>query len=270
MTNEITKKVQTSAASILKQLVEIFEQNNLKYIMCFGSLLGAVRHNGFIPWDDDVDISMPREDFERFRTIAKDILPENLFFQDYTTDSQYPSTIAKIRDCNTTMIENGYRKLKEMNHGIFVDIFVADYYAPSKMNEMRKKILNINKSILLSQKVCVCGKLKQTVARMIPRNFLFKRTEKMLKKMDKSGKKEFFFIDCCKTPLNSNIFEDTVLTKFEDFEVRIPKDYDFILTEIYGNYMELPPEDRRRPIHTTEHISCDIPFAEYIKTHKEL
>lgn len=270
MVNETTEKVQKAAASILKQLIEVFEANDLKYIVCFGSLLGAVRHNGFIPWDDDLDISMPREDFNRFRKIAKDVLPENLFFQDYTSDPQYPSTIAKVRDCNTTMIENGYRKLKDMNHGIFVDIFVADYYVPCRMNNLRKKILKINKSILLSQKVCVCGKFKQAIARMIPRNFLFKRTEKMLNKMDKKKQKKYFFIDCCSAALNADIFDNTILTKFEDFEVRVPKDYDFILTKIYGNYMELPPEERRIPLHTTEHISCEIPFSEYIKTHETL
>ena len=265
-----TEMVQKSAASILKQLVDVFEKNNLRYVVFFGSLLGTVRHKGFIPWDDDVDITMPREDFLKFRAIAKDILPENLFFQDYTTDSEYPSTIAKIRDCNTTMVENGYRKLRNMNHGIFVDIFVADYYLPTKLNKMRIKMLKIQKSILLSQKVCVCGKAKQTLARLIPRNYTFKRIEKMLSSMDKKQEHKYFFVDCCPIPLEPTMFDDALLVPFEDFNVRIPKNYDAILTGIYKNYMELPPVERRRPIHTTNHVSCDIPFKKYLDEHPEL
>ena len=112
MSNVSVKDVQAAASKILKERVEVFEKHNLRYVVCFGSLLGAIRHKGFIPWDDDLDIVMPREDFEKFRAMAADVLPEHLFFQDYTTDGEYPARTAKVRDNNTTMIENGYRKKK--------------------------------------------------------------------------------------------------------------------------------------------------------------
>ena len=82
--------------------IEICKKNNLQYFLLHGSCIGAVRHKGFIPWDDDIDVGMPREDYDRFTEIAKDQLPMHLFFQTFETDPEYPTAFGKIRNSNTT------------------------------------------------------------------------------------------------------------------------------------------------------------------------
>lgn len=263
------KEIQMVSAKILRDLAEIFEKNNLRYVVCFGSLLGAIRHNGFIPWDDDLDIAMPREDFERFKKMARDELPDYLFFQDYSTDVEYPSHTAKVRNINTTMIENGYRNLRKMNHGIFVDVFVGDYYTPGKINRLKLKLVRLIKGILIAQKVCTASKIKKNVAKLFPRNAMFRKSEKMLRSLDKKNKKQHYMVDGAYL-CDADMFDDTVLVSFEDFEVRVPRKYDEILRGMYGDYMQFPPEEQRRPLHMTEHISCEIPFARYLEEHEVL
>ena len=267
--DEALKRMQNTLSETLKSVIDIFEEHNLRYVMIYGSLLGTVRHNGFIPWDDDLDIAMPREDYEKFKSIAKDILPEHLFLQDYSTDPEFPALIAKIRNNNTTLIENGYRNLKKMNHGMFVDIFVADYFESGTVNNIRLKLVKAFRGILLAQKVCGTNKLKKAVATLFPRNALFRRTEKMLQKMDKKALHNHFIIDCAHI-FDADIFDDIILYDFEGYKVRIPASYDKILTAMYGNYMELPPMESRKPLHMTEHASCDIPYMEYLQTHENI
>lgn len=83
------------------------DKHQLKYCVIYGTLLGAIRHKGFIPRDDNLDVVMPGDDFGKFKLVANDELPEHLFFQDYGTDKNYPALTAKVRDGNTTMMENG-------------------------------------------------------------------------------------------------------------------------------------------------------------------
>jgi lipopolysaccharide cholinephosphotransferase len=267
--SEDLRRIQQVLSETLKELTAVLDKNNLRYIMIYGSLIGTVRHNGFIPWDDDLDIAMPREDYEKFKSIAKDVLPSHLFLQDYSTDKEFPALVAKVRNSNTTLVENGYRKLRKMNHGMFVDIFVTDYYEPSIMNSFRQKAVRAFKGILLAQKVYKVNKLKKAIAVLFPRNLLFRKIDKMLQKMDKKGVRKHYLIDNSSI-LDASIFDDILLHDFEGFKVRIPASYDKILTQQYGDYMTPPPIESRKPYHITEHVSCDIPYKVYLETHEKL
>ena len=257
-------EMHAGASHVLRETVKVLEKHNLKYIMFYGSLLGTVRHGGFIPWDDDLDIAMPRADFEKFREIAKTELPAELFLQDYTTDVEYPAVVAKVRNSNTTLIENGYKYLRKMNHGIFMDIFVADFYEPSFANKIRLKLVHVFTGILLAQKVWTVNPVKKAVAKLFPRNLLFRRIEKMLKHLDCKNVGKHYLLDNTKV-FDKSIFEDTVEMAFDGFNVCVPKEYDAILTSLYGDYMQFPPEEMQKPLHMTEHISGQIPYKEYIK-----
>ena len=149
------KTIQDRELSVLKELTPIFEKYGIMYALYYGSLIGAVRHKGFIPWDDDLDIVMPREDYQKLKTIANEVLPEHLFLQDFSTDYEYPSYTAKIRDSRTTMIEKGYRNLKKMNHGIWVDIFVLDYCDKSLSSRLKCIEIRVIQRIMLES---VCGR----------------------------------------------------------------------------------------------------------------
>lgn len=125
----VLRQAQLVMLRMFKIIDHICRQHGLHYWMCSGTLLGAVRHNGFIPWDDDLDICMIREDYERFLEIAKKELPDDLFLQTRENDPNYDylPLPCKIRDKKSLIISNGIEK-KHYNMGIFIDIFPADRY----------------------------------------------------------------------------------------------------------------------------------------------
>lgn len=100
-----TKFIQKESYGILKIFHMICEKEDLKYILDFGTLLGAIRHKGFIPWDDDLDVSMPRKDYEKFLKVASKYLPENMEIQNHKTDPNYLVPFTKIRKTDTAVQE---------------------------------------------------------------------------------------------------------------------------------------------------------------------
>ena len=119
------KSLQLICLEILKEIDRVCKKHNILYWLDSGSMLGAVRHNGFIPWDDDLDIAMFRDDYNRFLEIASKELKENYFLQTHQTDSEYPLFFAKVRRNNTFIDEKRYRRLN-IHKGIYVDIFPVD------------------------------------------------------------------------------------------------------------------------------------------------
>ena len=113
---------------ILSEIHRICVENHLTYWLEAGTLLGAIRHKGFIPWDDDCDVSMPRKDYEKFLERAQSQLPETMFLQTKETDKEYPLPWAKVRKNGTLLIETGETGKENYHHGIFVDVFPYDYY----------------------------------------------------------------------------------------------------------------------------------------------
>lgn len=109
---------------------------NLNYFLVSGTALGAVRHGGIIPWDDDLDVAMFRDDYNKFMELAPRMLPNKLFLQNYKTDKNYPFVFAKLRNKQTAFIETALRNF-DMNHGIYIDIFPLDGY-PEKKCEQKK------------------------------------------------------------------------------------------------------------------------------------
>ncbi len=258
------EEVQAHGLETLKEVTRVLEKYNLRYLVYYGTLLGTVRHKGTIPWDDDIDIAMPREDLEKFREIAPKELKENYFFQDYTTDPEYPSIYAKVRNSNSTFIEEGYKKLRVMNHGLFIDIFVADWCDPTlKLTAYKIKTVKALSSVLISQKCWYTSKIKKFIAKLFPRNLTFRFVEKILKSMDPKGKHTHRFI--FSKPYEASIFDDYIMAPYEDIQVRIPRNYDECLTKMYGDYMQFPPVESQKPLHMTDYSRVDIPYKEYIE-----
>lgn len=262
-TSKIVSDLQTVLIDILAEVTRVFDKYDLKYALVAGTLLGAVRHKGFIPWDDDLDIIMPREDFEKFREIAPKELDKKYFFQDYTTDPAFPSIYAKVRNNETTLIENGYRTIMDMNHGVFLDIFVADRYKESSKNNFRKKIIKFCDTVLLMQKVTNANKAVRFATRLLPRKPLFKLAENTFRKMDsEKGNDKYIIIN--KYVMPDGIFDDLLDVPFETITAKIPGNYDVLLSDMFGDYMKLPRVEQRQPKHITELLSLDTPYKTYI------
>jgi len=113
---------------------------NLTYYISYGTLLGAIRHKGFIPWDDDIDVCMPRGDYDRFIKEGSEYLPENYFIQTMESDPKYALNFAKLRDSNTALFEKHVLDV-DINHGVFIDIFPVDGYikGQNKVLDLRVK-----------------------------------------------------------------------------------------------------------------------------------
>ena len=128
MDNKIDiEKLKGIELQLLDAFVSACEQLNIDYYILAGTLIGAVRHKGFIPWDDDIDIGMFRKDYDIFLEEGQKLLPKDVFLQTFITDKEYPTYFAKLRKSNTTFIEKSVSKLK-MNHGVYLDIFPLDYF----------------------------------------------------------------------------------------------------------------------------------------------
>ena len=104
-----TRDLQLALLNMMKSFHEVCQENNITYYMLGGTCLGAIRHSGFIPWDDDMDVGIPRKDYEKLCRIAKDILPSNLALRYYTNTANSPFHFVKLINTNTTLIENNYR-----------------------------------------------------------------------------------------------------------------------------------------------------------------
>ena len=122
---EILQKLKDKEFKNLLEFDRVCKQLGINYTLSSGTLLGAVRHGGFIPWDDDIDVAMLREDYNKFIAEGQQLLPEHLFIQTYETDKNYPLNFSKIRDVSTVLIEYCTRNL-QMKNGAYIDIFPID------------------------------------------------------------------------------------------------------------------------------------------------
>lgn len=120
------RKLQLMELEILNEFVGLCEKHDLRYYLVGGTLLGAVRHQGFIPWDDDIDVAMPREDYDKFAEICREELGKDYFYQSPETDPHYFLTYAKIRKNGTEVYEERFQNAK-FHKGIFIDIFPLDF-----------------------------------------------------------------------------------------------------------------------------------------------
>lgn len=141
------RKLQLAELEILKDFIRVCNELKLTYFLDSGTLLGCIRHEGFIPWDDDIDVSMPREDYEIFLEKGQALLKREYFLQSYKTEPNYTLNFAKIRNSNTTFIESSVKDLN-INHGIFIDIFPIDGYKPDRkienyINEKKITLYNV-------------------------------------------------------------------------------------------------------------------------------
>lgn len=270
--NNSVKDLQQKTLEILKAFIDVCEQLDLKYYLVEGTLLGAVRHKGFIPWDDDIDVGMLREDYELFLKKAPSLLPKHMFLQTFESDPGYPQTFAKIRNSNTTFFEPTLVH-KKTNHGLFLDIFPIDGCNVNFKNSLKFKVTeilcNLRTSYLISKKY-----LSLAVRVMRPLSMLFYPTVNGALKAkqclytatpNEEYVTNYHSLWGDKEIMPKSWYGDGLLLEFEGIKVNCPTEYDKWLTQVYGDYMQLPPEEKRVTHHDAEIIDLEKSYTEYLK-----
>lgn len=241
---------------LLKVFIDICDRLNLHYFMVCGSALGAVKYQGFIPWDDDVDVALCRREYEIFITRAPDMLPENLFLQNYHSELNFPQFYSKLRNSQTTYIEESSKNL-DINHGVYIDIFPLDGYPENSLTaarlEIKKKILSLKCGCLFehdgaSMKARILYKLERALG-------VHKRLQTNIAKLDKALSRwpaETARMWCNHGNWQGNReyasraqYGAGRYATFEGIEVRIPERYDEYLTQKYGDWrLDLPDSEK--------------------------
>ena len=272
LSNQELKKLQKIELEMLYEFDRICKRHNLVYILAGGSCLGAVRHDGFIPWDDDIDIHMPRSDYEKFLTIQEEELnKDKYYFESLETTENYPFVFAKIRRRNSIYAES-ISDIDKEKQGIWIDIFPCDNVSDNdfkmKLDFMKIfffKIMQANKngnqSVSDSFLRSIILKIIYLISFLVPRKFCQKHLIKIMRKYENIETKRVICYGgkwLFKEMFPAKYFNERILHKFEDGKFYITKDYDTFLTNLYGDYMKLPPKEKRCP----EHLISEIKFPE--------
>lgn len=260
---------------LFDEFLRICEILNLKYFLIHGSLLGAVVHKGCFPGDDDIDIAMSREDYEKFCKEGPKYIKKGLFIQTFESDPEFPLAMAKIRDSNTTYIQENMRTLC-INHGIYIDVFPVDRYIDNPflriMSYLKLKIsyYSVCRHMLIGSRRKLLLSLVRFLAILVYPSE--EKTKKTRVKIMKSGKSSRFYSIYGSKKADLKIpceyFDDIEKTYFAGLNVNIPKMYKEYLSLIYGNYMLHSPvnESSNGLIKTNAcDISVDKPFSEKFK-----
>ena len=236
---------------ILEIVIEICDKHDIRYSMDGGSLLGAMRHKGFIPWDDDIDIAMPRSDYEKLQQILPKELPPHLFMQTSATDHEYDITHMKIRDSRTTALEMNHVAIgRKYNMGIFLDIFPIDGVPKSpvirRIQMLRLKWIRIIYVLSLRKehptlKSRIGGLLARAIHKVLGDVRLYRFRERIFSRYSMKecgvgavGASEFGFVAPFKRL--PEWFERYETVPFEYLDVKVPREYDNLLTQAYGEW----------------------------------
>lgn len=258
--DEIVGVLQKKEREMLKQTVSAFDEAGIKYFVACGTCLGTIRHKGFIPWDDDVDIYIFGNDYEKAKAVF--INHPYLEWHDNETHNGYPFTFPKIVAKNTILIEKGKNDI-EYREGVYIDVFpLIDtpkcrllLFFSEKMRYVRYAIIRLIYTNYESK--------FRTVLRKIAKSMF--DPEKIQKKIFDSYKKirngKKVIIDSGVFGKHGYIFKDSfsenLLMPFEDINVSVPKGYKRYLTDYYGDYMRLPPIEKRVACHSCNYLMID-------------
>lgn len=259
-------KLQGAILIIAREIDRICRDNNIKYFMDGGTQLGAVRHNGFIPWDDDFDIGMRRSEFERFVEVCRISLDSRQFYLETVEDEGYGFSFAKVHLNNTEIVEDFSKNVK-VHHGIFVDVFPYDNLPDASLN---RRIFLAENHILKNmiwvkagygddaQKKRMTFKIFNVMSKMIPLSNLKKKRETLIRKYNDRETQYCFTSDYPQNWLQCGWLDDLVQYQFETDMFWGMRNYDEFLHMLYGNYMNLPPIEKR-----VAHSNYRIIFGPY-------
>lgn len=245
----ITTVLQKTELELLKKVSCILTENDIDFYLACGTALGCARHKGFIPWDDDVDIYIRGEDYDKVRLVLSDHEKEGISFHDYFTIDNYPYPFPKVIANNTLLVENSLKHL-DYSAGVYIDIFPLmqtpnNAYLRNKIEEKRYWSYCLLKAYYFK-----FNGIKRVLNHMAHIFVNPNKVQKALKRLYTSE-----YSDCNilidtgtfkeQAKLDYNWFNNSKLMLFEGVMLPMPHDYKHYLKAYYGNYMQLPTEDQR-------------------------
>lgn len=273
MSDKYTERIQHHSINILREIDRICRANDIPYFITNGTLLGAVRHKGFIPWDDDIDVAMLRPDFNRFVKHAREWLSAPYEFISPETYEKCPGELSKVIDGSTTLIERwSYNQLG----GVYVDVWVLDAVSDKRwqrrLHFSSYKVLNR----LLYMRNRDPYKRGHGMSSWWPRivQSLFKNStlQRWMHKVQTACDFDKHDKICMLDNGEKSIISKKVIGQRKEYEFESqlffgPEDYDTYLRALYGEYMELPPENKRR-VHRPDYVDFEHSYHDYKDTRK--
>ncbi|VVP36287.1 hypothetical protein PS874_04488 [Pseudomonas fluorescens] len=254
------KAIQAKSLSILYEIHNFCSEHKIRYFIIGGTLIGAVRHNGFVPWDDDIDIAMPRPDYEKFLKLAQ-LLPFPLEAQDPQNHTDYIYNYSKVYDTSTTAVED---YSKPFVRGLWVDIFPLDGTFENKtarkihfyiIHRFSRLLMYRRKSYAKSGTILKRSvqTLHYLISLFFPQQLLVSTINKLanIKSFESSKYVGNLFGRWReKEVVDKKVFDESANYDFSGIKVIGPKDYHQWLSKVYGNYMKLPPIEQQKPDHS--------------------
>lgn len=273
------KKIWAIELDLLREFKRVCDKYNLTYYAYAGTLLGAVRHKGFIPWDDDIDVCMPRRDYDLLTKVYADEFKTPYFMQTPYTDSEYSFSFAKIRNVNTCFAAEAFIE-SPMNQGVFLDIFPLDDSSIDGLFDRREKIMAILKkcSAFMSRNNKYIHNKHSAFAKELSFNKgdnieLYEKIQSV--PLENKSNLDSLAVEVCtiysseKNLWPKEYYKDSMEVPFCNTTIRVPKEYDKVLSVMYKDYMEFPPLEKRGLWHNGVIKDLDRPFdtvrSDYLK-----
>ncbi len=269
--NNSIRDLQLKLLELMKEFHEVCNRNDIKYYMLGGTMLGAVRHRGFIPWDDDMDVGLPRKDYEKLLSLSKEEWPKNIRIKTAKNSKDLIFPYSKLMNIDTTLVED---RLDGIIGGIYIDIFPLDGAGNSFfMAKMRYYLYFWKQGLLYNNqdygdKKTVIRRLIQSYARQQNARKLYRNVEKWMVGIDYYdssiignypgawGLKEF---------MDKKYMGEPTLYEFEDTKLYGASDANVYLTSLYGNYMRLPSLEEQKSHRNFIYLNLELPYSDYDK-----
>lgn len=267
-----TRILQLHLLNMMKEFHRICVENDLTYYIVGGTCLGAVRHRGFIPWDDDVDISMPRKSYDTFCKISQNVLPKHLELRYYKNTKNSPFHMVKLVDNETTLIERFYQNYLE---GVYIDIFPLDAVSQVNFfNKCRMKLVWFLHAMMMNhfytrKNRSFAKRCFERFSKITNINVVNWLAENLMKLESCKEKADYIcsFLGAygMRECVPADYYGVPKLYCFEGASFYGPEKTEEFLTHYYGDYMKLPPKENQVCKHDYFYVDLNMPFREYLK-----